>query len=360
MPTQSNARIAALNERISKAQGMADLVLPGANTRGDKLKVIVHEFQEGKKELTLVVKGGDGTVRPSLEGRNSAPIIKLITPISTIQAAYGVSPKLFGKYFDPNSSQKPNAAFYMGPAGDVDAWNEEMSAIDSQLVEAFALALKKDGTCIPKDTATNAAIAKKAKLSKKDFVDWVEDELAGHGSPHCAHLSKRMSDRSNKTAPYKFSKNLFPSTDTMMDTPYDTLIGPKERLDAVRRQVGGPCSYRPPAIYVEGKLVPPEEYEEVASKLQNATAYCELGAKLFTNRPNKVVSLKLFVLKVVVSALGESSSRNDTVVDVFDTAALSSVAGGVDEADILDVVASTARDADFEGGGGAAKRARTD
>jgi len=371
MPTQSNARIAALNERISLAKDMADFIVPGAVSRGDKLKVVAHEFQPGRKELTLVVKGGDGTVRPTLEGRNSAPIVKLITPLCTINAAFGVSPARFGKYFDPDSTQKPNAALYVGPAGDVDKWNAAMAAIDGQLVEAFAAALKKDGTCIPKDTATNSAIAKKAKtLGKKEFVEWVEDELAGHGSPHCAHLGKRMGDRSDKTAPFNFRKNLFPNADTMTDTPYDALIGPPERLEAVRRQVGGPCRYAPVPIYVEGKMVLPEEYETVAAQLQNSTAYLELGAKLFTNVQNKVLSLKLFVLKVVVSALGEGTSRNDAVVDVFDGApAAARGSGEADEADILDVVASTALDAveaadnagDGEGGGGgAAKRARTE
>jgi len=353
MPHQSNARIAALNGRISMAQGMADFVVPGSAERGERLKIISHEFKPGTKALTLVVAGRDGAVRTSLTGSN-APIIKIITPMCTVNAAFGVSPSRFGKYFDPDSSQKPNAAIYVGPAGDVATWNANMEALDGQLVEAFATALKKDGTCIPKDTATNSAIAKKSKaLGKKEFVEWVEDELAGHGSPHCAHLGKRMGDRADKTAPFNFRKNLFPVSDTMIDTPYDALVGPPERLEAVRRQVGGPCRYAPVPIYVEGKMVLPEEYENVAGRLQNSTVYLELGAKLFTNEKNRVLSLKLFVLKVVVSALGEGTNRNDSVVDVFEGTA--STGSGLTESDILDVVDATAFD-DSGGGGPAAKK----
>jgi len=364
MPAQSNARISALNARIAKAKDMADFVVPGANARGEKLKVVAHEFQPGRKELTLVVKGPDGTIRPSLEGRNSAPIIKIITPLCTINAAFGVSPAKFGKYFDPESSQKPNAALYVGPAGDVDEWNNAMASIDEQLIEALAAAFKKEGTCIPKDTATNAAITKKAKqLGKKELVEWVEDELAGHGSPHCAHLGKRMGDRNDKTIPFNFRKNLFPNADQMMDTPYDYLIGPPERLEAVRKLVGAPCRYAPVPIYVDGKMVMPEEYEQIACQLPNSTAYLELGAKLFTNVQNKVISLKLFVLKVVVSSLGEASTRSDAVVDVFDGPSESErvvkEAVEVNEADILDVVAATEAEEAIDEGAPASKKART-
>lgn len=359
MPKQSHERIAELNNLIAK-DGRADFVIPGAKDRGEKLKIVAHSFN-GKKELALVVEGKDGTIRPSLADRKDPPIIKILTSLCEIKGAFGVSPLKFGKYFDPASSQKPNAAIYVGPAGDVAEWNASMAAIDRKLIEAIAAAFRKEGTCIPNDPTSVSAAKKAKKLDKPEFIDWVEDILAGHGSPHCAHLGKRMGDRSDETAPIKVGKNLFPEAQQMMDTPYDYLIGSSERLSEIRKHVGVPCRYAPVPIYVNGKMVMPEEYEQVANRLVNSTAYLELGAKIFTNAKNKVFSLKIFLLKIVVSALSDSESREESVVNVSDgptESSLSKNSSSVTDSDILNVVAVT--EAEFgDDEGPAQKRAKT-
>ena len=102
--------------------------------------------------------------------------------------------------------QQPSASIYFGPAGDEKKWEKDMNYIDKHLVTAFANALKEHGTCIPKDKQNDTIKANASKKSSKEFVSWVEELLVGNGSPHCAHISKRITDR--KGTPFKFTKKL--------------------------------------------------------------------------------------------------------------------------------------------------------
>jgi len=331
---QSHAEIEKMNGRIAAATGLADLVIAGAAKRRETLAIVTHEFLPGVASHAVVVKR-DGVVVTVLEGRKDAPMVTLNTPLCTISAAYSVSPANLGKYPPDADRGEPQAALYVGPAGDPVAWTRDMAVLDTGLVKEFAGALARDGTCIPKDVATNGTIKKKVKsLTKEEFQVWVEDQLTGHGSPHMAHAAKRIADWNDKDIPFQFKKKLFPRAETNIDTDFDALVGTSERFEMIRSSVNDPCGYAPVPIYVGGKLVGPDEYESVSSRLAGSVVYLSLWCKLFTNTKNKVVSLKVGLSKIVVSSLGATGVRTDSVVDVSaDTASV------VDS--VLDVVADS-------------------
>lgn len=311
MQKQTDAAIKRLNARIGEST-TADFACPGWRARGDVL-VVQPETIGGQKALTVLVKAKDGQLLPSIDGRTSAPMITVLTPMSTISAAFGVSPSQLGRGFDPARSMEPNACILLKPAGNAEQWHDDMDGICGAFVDAFSKALYANGTCIPKDTV-NTAITKKAKtLSPAKFKEWVEELISGPGSPHMAHVAKHLGDEAED---YRFSKKLFSNASADTDTPYDSLIGPPDLISEIRQSLGRSSKYSPVPIYVNSKLVGPDEYEQVSKQLVGSTGYLELWCKCFTNTSNRVVSCKFGVSKLVVSLLAPETSRGDTVVDV--------------------------------------------
>lgn len=347
---QSNADIAAMNDRIAAAGDQVDMALPGST---DKLVVRAHTSPTGQKSLVLQLLNAKGVLRPSLVDRNEGPMLTFNTPLSTITSAYSVSPRRVGSSFPSGNSMEPNAAIFLGPAGDEAAWEASMQSIDAGLIKEFASTVRTEGTCIPKD-ALSAAIAKKAgKLSKAQFEDWFAEMLSGHGSPHMAHIGKRtVTDAGVRSGSFQFRKKLFQRADADTDTPYDSLLGTADKLAEIRESLPHKSRFAPIPIYYRNKLVTPEEYEDIADRMVGSIVYAELWAKLYSNTKNKVVSLKFGILKIVVSQLADASGRGNSVVDVCadaDTAAPRPATVDVDA--IMELA---------EGGKSAAKRARTD
>ena len=345
----SDEQVKQMNERIAAAKDQVDLPLPNAS---DKLVVQMHTNPSGAQSLVLQIKSPDGSLRPSLNDRADGPMITFNTPLSTVTGAYSVSPRRFSSTFDGTSSLEPNAALYIGPAGDVAQWNRDMKAIDGDLIKAFASALKQHGTCIPKDPFATTVAKKSSKLSAAQYEEWVAEQLAGHGSPHMPSSGKRTTtDSGEREGPFRFGKKLFQPV--KMDgrpiaTEYDCLLGSEERIAEIRQSLppkaGG--KFAPVPIFVGGKLVPPDEYDDIADRLQGSVVYVEGWAKLFTNTKNKVLSLKCGVFKVVISQLADATGRGNSVVDVS-SASPGEKRAAVDVSAILDIASS-----------GGAKRAR--
>ena len=348
-----DADIEKLNARISStfSKGGSGVTLCLAGETGSTVTVEPVEV-DNQTQLNLVVRDSSGSQTSPLPRGGSAQLHTYRTPISTVRSAFDVDPSRF-RAVDGQTQMQPSSAIFLGPAGDPDLWQTRMNLIGSGLGLSYAKAILDHGTLIPGD-GTSSRVQKQAKAVKKDvasdpsrsfeeaFLEMFADNfLNAAGSPHMPHAAKMLT---GETDTVQFRANIIKKRDANVETQYDSLV-PDAVLTSMKDRYGpGQLGLVP--LYYNNRLVPPDEYVSVASRLRGSLVYACVWARVISNYKNKVQSVKFGLEKLVIAELGpEMGSGASGVVDLSSPspskrpASGAAAAYGGDDDGVVDVLA---------------------
>lgn len=304
--------VKVFNERLA-ASGLGDVNLP-AQTKG-----IMFTKHPDTNTLTMVPFNAD-TRAP--EAPTASEIVMVLTPMCRIVKAYGFNA---GRGWT-SDMPKPNQCIYFGPPNPDDRaeWDRMCNPISHGLIDELCKALKKHGTCIKSDPVDKAMKAEAKKGTDAVFATWVKQQLALPGSPHMSTVKKLIDDPNESIVATKAYVGTGDGSRSDMDDLVDA-----DTAAAFEAEYGPKWKTRPTPLFYKGKQVAAKDYLQTAARLQGALAYIELGYKAYTNATNKVLSIKPFLAKIVISELGPETGGGSAIVDVV----------GMTEDGVLDVSA---------------------
>lgn len=311
-------QIAERNRRIEKSDSVS-FTIPGSAKKGIRLGVKKANV-DGRQRLVICVVDKQNNVVGKLPETEQELLTTIHTPMVKIGKSYNVDPESFSGYFDPASNFGLDASVLVDPAGDEEEYHKDMYGIGQGLIDSFSdTVYETESFFINKDHQTEKMLTKKKHgtkkdpaMSKEDFRSWFTELVIDKKSPYVSHCAKYLDSETADSL--RFGKKLFSKTKEMMDTDFDYLLNGK--IGDMRKKIGYPCRYAPPPIYLNGKQVSPEDYSSVAQRLPGSIVYFKLGANLFTNDDNKVCTVKLWILHIVVAHLAEKTGSSESVIDV--------------------------------------------
>ena len=320
-------QVTQFNQRIASS-GHGDVNLPAKN------KKIVFAKHPETHQLTMLPSNVASGVT---EQPSPSEIVTVVTGMVRIVNAYGFRA---GRGWSADQP-KPNQCIYFGPPNpdDREAWDDMHYPIANGLIKELCKALRAHGTCIKGDPVDKAMKAEAKKATPAEFEKWVMQQLALPGSPHMSSVKKLIDDPKDVLVVTKAYVATGDGTKSDMDKLVDA-----ETAAVFDVEYGPKWKTRPTPLFYKGKQVPAAKYLATAARLQGALAYLELGYKAYTNATNKVLSIKPFISKIVISELGPESGGGSAIVDVVGNCltedVVADVSADADEDDDLAVLAA--------------------
>lgn len=294
-----------MNAMIAKQPSSRFCALRAKET-GERLKFKKIQLVGSTEPQPVLVRvDKDGKVLTNLDNAKTPPTIGVRTPMLKVTRAFAQLARL-----TTNNLDRASQMIEAGAIGECLLSKEALNLLDVRA--AFAQFVHKHGTCMPNDPRKKQ-IAKERKKPIEEFEQYIRDLLEGPGAPYATYAANRgelSKDKEVADEPMVFRhkpfQRLYPPNDEDRTSEWDKLI---PRVDELLDLQSYPCKISPITLYYENKVVKPENYDDIVSRI--SLAYFTLDMKLLYNDKNKTHTIMVQPKECVIAALGPPRGKSE-------------------------------------------------